>query len=243
MANKNFKTIGLLGGMSAVATGEYYQRINQLVNQKMGGHHIAELIISSVNFALIETYIKESDWEGSAHYLAEKAQRLEAAGVSCVFLGTNTMHRVRETIKAHINVPFIDIFKTVARAIKQEGKSKVGILGTFPVMTDAFYVDAYRQEGIEIIALNAGQKKEIDRIIFEELTHHQLHQGSKAFYISTMYDLMRQGAEGIILGCTEIKMLVQSSDVPDIPLFDSLELHCALASAIAVGEIPPTVFD
>ena len=238
MEPANLNTIGLMGGMSSAATAAYYDIINQKVKTVKGGHNIAEIIICSVNFAVIEEYIREEAWEEAAHYLVEKAQRLEAAGVSCIFLGTNTMHRVREQIKAAISIPFVDIFETVSAEIKSQGKSTIGLLGTYPVMSDNFFVQAYQDCGIEVMTPSEEEKKEIDRIIFEELTQHQINAAAKAYYLEVIRKMAAQGAEGVILGCTEIKLLVQQEDIPEVPLFDTLELHCEKAAHICMGEAP-----
>ena len=238
MGQANLKTIGLMGGMSSASTTAYYEIINQKVNSAKGGHNIAEIIICSVNFAVIEQYIRAETWDAAAHYLVGKAQRLEAAGVSCIFLGTNTMHRVREQIKAAISIPFIDIFETVSAEIKSQGKSNIGLLGTYPVMSDDFFTQAYHDCGIEIMTPTEEDKIEIDRIIFEELTQHKINAAAKLFYIEVIRKMAAHGAEGVILGCTEIKLLVQQEDVPEVPLFDTLELHCEKAARICMGEAP-----
>ena len=238
MEPANLNTIGLMGGMSSAATAAYYEIINQKVKTVKGGHNIAEIIICSVNFAVIEQYIREENWKEAAHYLVEKAERLEAAGVSCIFLGTNTMHRVREQIKAAISIPFIDIFETVSAEIKSQGKSTIGLLGTYPVMSDNFFVQAYQDCGIEVMTPSEEEKKEIDRIIFEELTQHQINATAKAYYLEVIRKMAAQGAEGVILGCTEIKLLVQQENIPEVPLFDTLELHCEKAARICMGEAP-----
>lgn len=237
MTNDTLKTIGILGGMSSAATGEYYHLINQKVKEIKGGHNIAEMIICSVNFALIERFVRTENWDGASKYLAKKAKSLENAGAVCLFLGTNTMHKVREEIKRAISIPFIDIFETVSKKIKSQGKTKIGMLGTYPVMSDPFYMDAYKEFGVELINPNEEEKKEIDRIIFDELTHHKFLPSSKEYYVKTIENLSKRGAEGIILGCTEIKMLVSQQDVMAIPLFDTTDLHCELAAKICTGEI------
>ena len=231
-------TIGLMGGMSSAATAAYYEIINQKVKAVKGGHNIAEIIICSVNFAIIEQYIREESWGKAAEYLVEKAQRLEAAGVSCIFLGTNTMHRVREQIKAAISIPFIDIFETVSAEIKRQGKSTIGLLGTYPVMSDKFFVQAYKDCDIEVMTPTEEEKKEIDRIIFEELTQHQINAAAKAYYLEVIRKMAANGAEGVILGCTEIKLLVRQEDIAEVTLFDTLELHCEKAARICMGETP-----
>ena len=234
---KPLNTIGILGGMSSEATGEYYRLINQKVKESEGNYNIAELVICSVNFANIERFIRTDNWDDAGQYLAQKAKNLEKAGATCIFLGTNTMHKVSAHIKEAISIPFIDIFETVCKEIKVKNKTKVGILGTYPVMTDNFYSEAYRDNGVELVSPSEEDKKEIDRIIFEELTQNIFLESSKEFYKKTMQKLVSNGAEGVILGCTEIKMLINQNDVVEIPLFDTTDLHCEMASKICIGEI------
>lgn len=237
MHKNTFKTIGILGGMSSAATGEYYSLINEKVRAIKGGHNIAEMIICSVNFAHIERFVRTENWEEASEYLVEKAISLEKAGAVCLFLATNTMHKVRKQIKEAISIPFIDIFETVSKEIRSQGKTKIGILGTYTVMTDQFYIDAYHEFGIELICPNEDEKKQIDKIIFDELTQHKFLPSSKAYFINAIKHLSEKGAEGIILGCTEIKMLVSQDDVKDIPLFDTTDLHCELAAKLCTGDI------
>jgi aspartate racemase len=231
------KTIGILGGMSSAATGEYYALINHFVKQRLGGYHTARMLINSVDFADIERFVRGGKWPEAGVYLADRARELEAAGADCVFLATNTMHRVREQIKDAISIPFVDIFETVAQEIRRQGKSRMGILGTYPVMSQAFYQDAFREEGIELIAPGEEDMLMVDQIVFDELTDHQFLPSSKTFFVNTMRSLADRGAEGVILGCTEINMLVAQEDIPEVPLFDTTALHCNLAARIAVGEV------
>ena len=235
MTIENINTIGILGGMSSVATEEYYNLINKKVRHIKGGHNIAEMVIVSVNFGNIERFVRTSNWDEAADYLCEKAKIIEMSGAVCLFLATNTMHKVRDQIKAAISIPFIDIFETVSKEIIINGKKNIGMLGTYPVMTDPFYADAYCEYGVNIISPNEAEKKEIVRIIFDELTKNIFLPTSKDYFITVMQNLVEKGAEGIILGCTEIKLLVNQADVPDIPLFDTTELHCELAANICAG--------
>jgi aspartate racemase len=237
MKKNELRTIGILGGMSSAATGEYYKLINQKVKDIKGGHNIAEMLICSVNFANIEHYVRTNNWEEAAGYLVEKAIRLENAGAECIFLATNTMHKVRKQIKDAVSIPFIDIFETVSKKIKSQEKSTVGMLGTYPVMTDNFFTDSYNEYGIDLITPSEKEKKEIDRILFDELTNHIFLKSSKEYFLNVIKSLYLKGAEGIVLGCTEIKLLISQNDIKDIPLFDTTDLHCELAAKICVGEI------
>ena len=222
--------------MSSVATEEYYNLINKKVREIEGGHNIAEMVIVSVNFGNIERFVRTENWEDAGDYLSEKAKKIESAGAVCLFLATNTMHKVRDRIKESISIPFIDIFETVSKEIIKSGKKKVGMLGTYPVMTDEFYIKAYRELGVELISPDEDEKKEVDRIIFDELTKNKFPLTSKDYYIQVIKNLSDKGAEGIILGCTEIKLLINQSDIPQVPLFDTTNLHCNLAAEICTGK-------
>ena len=237
MSITDLKTIGILGGMSSVATGEYYNLINNEVRKIKGGLNIAEMVIVSVNFANIERFVRTKNWEDAGEYLIEKAKRIEAAGADCLFLATNTLHKVRDKIKEAISIPFIDIFETVSKEIIKDGKSKIGMLGTYAVMSDNFFANAYQEFGVEIINPEEDEKKEINRIIFEELTKNIFLPTSKDYLVQVIKNLAGKGAEGVILGCTEIKLLISQTDIAEITLFDSTTLHCDLAAKICTREI------
>lgn len=223
------KTIGLLGGMSSEATREYYRLINEGINAVKGEHNIAELILCSVNFQNIERFVRNEQWEQAGDYLAEKARRIESAGADFLLLATNTMHKVRDAIKSNINIPFIDIIEVTAEAIRSAGLKRVAILGTYPVMSDLFYESAYADCGVELLLPTEEEKREIDRIIFDEMCHHKFLDASKDYYLNVIKRLAKEGAAGIILGCTEIKMLIKQQDLPELPFFDTTSLHCEKA--------------
>ena len=195
------------------------------------------MVIVSVNFGNIKQFVRRENWEEAGEYLFEKAKRIEAAGADCLFLATNTLHKVRDKIKAAISIPFIDIFETVSKEIIKNNKSKIGMLGTYAVMNDKFFANAYQEFGVEIINPNEDEKKEINRIIFEELTKNKFLPASKEYMIQVITNLVDKGAEGVILGCTEIKLLISQIDIAEITLFDSTTLHCDLAAKICTGEI------
>ena len=229
------KTIGLLGGMSTEATREYYRLINEGVNQIRGEHNVAELILCSVNFQNIERFVRNGQWEDAGAYLAGKAAQVEAGGADYLFLATNTMHRVRDHIISAVSIPFIDIFEVTAQAVQRQGFTRVGMLGTYPVMTDPFYQEAYRALGIEPVSPSEEEMREVDRIIFDEMCHHMFLPESKEYYLNVVRGLQGQGAEGVVLGCTEIKMLIDQDDFPGFPVFDTTELHCDKAVRLCVG--------
>jgi len=229
------KTIGLLGGMSTEATREYYLLINEGVNRIKGEHNVAELVVCSVNFQNIERFVRNGQWEEAGAYLAQKACQLESGGADYLFLATNTMHKVRDAIKAAISIPFVDIFEVTADAIRGRGLARVGMLGTYPVMTDAFYLEAYRDCGVRIMSPTEEEMREVDRIIFGEMCHHQFLPESRQYFLDVIRSLKKNGAEGVVLGCTEIKMLINQSDFPDFPIFDTTALHCEKAVGLCLG--------
>jgi aspartate racemase len=229
------KTIGLLGGMSTEATREYYLLINEGVNRIKGEHNVAELLICSVNFQNIERFVRNGQWEDAGAYLAQKARQLESGGADYLFLGTNTMHKVRDAIARAISIPFVDIFEVTADAIRASGLSKVGLLGTYPVMTDAFYRQAYGDRGIETLSPPETDMRAVDRIIFDEMCHHRFLPESKRLYLNVVNSMRQRGAQGVVLGCTEIKMLISQQDFPGFPVFDTTALHCDEAVRLCLG--------
>lgn len=220
------KKIGILGGMSSASTTEYYKIINKQVQEKLGGHHTPELIIYSVNFEVITDCVKNNKWEYAGQYLAEIAKALQYAGADAIALATNTLHKVRNHILKEIDVPFIDIIDSISTKITSDKKNKIAILGTYPTMTDPFYIEAYRENSIELLAPNESDKIEINRIIFEELTFNIIKESSKKFFLQVLEDSLNRGAEGVILGCTELKLIIQQEDFKRLSFYDSLNLHC-----------------
>lgn len=231
----SMKTIGVLGGMSSQATGEYYRLLNTGISSNRGGWNTAELLLYSVNFANIEAFVRREQWDDAADYLVAKAIQLEQGGADFIVMVSNTMHRVAPLIEAAIQIPLIHIVDVAAEEIKKHGVSKVGVLGTKPVMEADFYRDRFRQHGIEAIAPSNEQCQIIDTIIFDELVFGMLKDESRNVYLDIMRDLAEQEAQGIVLGCTEIEMLVKPKDIPELPLFDTTALHCQKAVNLALG--------
>ncbi|MGW7823612.1 aspartate/glutamate racemase family protein [Streptomyces puniciscabiei] len=219
------RTIGLLHGMSGVATADYYQRINALTNQRLGGHERAELLLSSVNFAVIERCVRTQAWDEAADYLVGKARGLERAGADFLACGSNTMHLVAPAIEAAVSIPFLHIADVIAHAAHQAGARTLGLLGTLPVMEADFYRDRLAEHGLSTLVPDQDDRTLIDRIIFDELTHNIFTDDSCAQYLRAMERLAARGAEAIILGCTEITQLIGPQDFPSLPLLDSTALH------------------
>ncbi|GGF59326.1 aspartate racemase [Azorhizobium oxalatiphilum] len=230
------KTIGILGGMSNQATGEYYRLLNERLNGELGGWDNGEIIIVSVNFGNIEYFVRRGLWDEARAYLQEKVERLERAGVDLILCVSNTMHRVVEPIMAGRTTPFIHIADPTAEAIQRAGLRKVGLLGTMPVMQSEDLRERFRTRfGIELVSPDDADKSIIDRIIFEELVRRDLREDSKREYLRVVQGLRVEGAQGVILGCTEIFLLIGQDDLPGFPVFDTTALHVEAAAAFARG--------
>lgn len=232
------KTIGLLGGMSSQATAAYYHLINKGIQQALGGHHAAELVLCSVNFQNIEAFVHNEQWEEAALYLVQKAQQIERAGADFLLLATNTMHRVAPHITAAIHIPFVHIVDVTAEAICQAGLSRIGLLGTRSTMEAAFYRERFAHRyGIELLVPDEKDRQRIDENIFGELTHGIFRGESRQFYLEVMDQLAERGAQGIILGCTEFELLIPPESYPRLPLFDTTLLHVQRAVELSLGRV------
>jgi aspartate racemase len=230
------KIIGLLGGMSNQATGEYYRLLNEGMNSRLGAWDNGEIVIVSVNFGNIEYFVRQDLWDEARAYLVEKIDQLDRAGVDVILCVSNTMHRVIEPIMAGRTTPFIHIADPTAKAIQARGIHQVGILGTMPVMQSEELRCRYRERsGIEIIAPVDADKVIVDRIIFDELVRGELRPQSKREFLRIVEALRSRGAEGVILGCTEIFLLFGQKDMPDFPVFDTTQLHVEAAVSFALS--------
>lgn len=237
MTERQLRTIGILGGMSDQATAEYYRRINAAVNARLGGWNTAELLVSSVNFGRIEHCVRNGLWDEAGHYLAGKAAGLERAGAELLLCVSNTMHRVAAAFTAGRAMPFLHIVDPTGAAIERAGLRRVALLGTRPVMEADYLRQRYRERfGLDLLVPDAEERRMIDRVIFDELVRGEIRPRSRDAYLAVMARLQREGAEGVILGCTEICLLVAQADKPDCPMFDTTALHVKAAVALAFGE-------
>ena len=218
------KTIGIIGGMSPESTVLYYQIINRETNRRLGGNRSAKILLDSVDFEEIVRLQKSGDWMAAGNVLAQSARKLEAAGADFLLLATNTMHKVAAPIAAAVSVPFLHILDAVAEAARVQGFATVGLLGTRFTMQDGFYTDGLAERGIRTLVPDEAEQSEIHRIIFDELCTGQIREDSKRRYLNAIADLAERGAQAVILGCTEIGLLVQQGDTP-VPLLDSTEIH------------------
>lgn len=230
------QTIGLLGGMSWESTLSYYKALNEGVKVQLGGLHSAKVIINSVDFADIERLQHQGHWDELASMLAQAAGAVEAAGADFLLIGTNTMHKVAPQVEAAISIPLLHIADQTARQLQVDGVSRVGLLGTAFTMEQDFYKGRLTEQfGIEVLIPDATQRGDIHRIIYDELCQGRICAASRSRYLGIIADLQRQGAQAIILGCTEIALLV-GPEHTDIPLYDTTAIHAAAAVRCALGD-------
>ena len=229
------KTIGLIGGMSWESTIPYYRQINETIKEHLGGLHSAKLVLYSVDFHEIERLQHAGNWEAAGTILAEAARSLEAAGAAFLVLCTNTMHKVASHIEAAVAIPLLHIADPTANEIKRAGHSVVGLLGTRFTMEQAFYRDRLSERhGLRVIVPDTEDREIIHRIIYEELCLGIVKSASCSEYRRIMGWLASQGAQAIILGCTEISLLVNQQDSA-VPLFDTTAIHARMAAKEALS--------
>lgn len=222
------KTIGLIGGMSWESTTLYYQLINREIARRMGGLRSARLNLVSLDFQDIAERQRTDDWEGMAAILCDAARRLSQTGADCLLIGTNTMHLLAPQVQAATNVPLIHIADVTADAILAQGLDAVGLMGTRFTMERSFYIDHLRRRGIRCVVPEAPERERIHRIIFEELCRGELLASSRDWLRQCMTSLQARGAQGMVLGCTELSLIVHPGDSP-LPLFDTTALHALAA--------------
>lgn len=229
------KTIGLIGGMSWESTVTYYQVINETVKKELGRLHSAKCILYSVDFDEIEKYQSAGEWNKSAEVLAQAASALERAGADFIVICTNTMHKVAPEISRKITVPLLHIADMTAIELKKSNIKKVGLLGTKYTMQQAFYKNVLQANGIEVIVPDDAGIEVVNSIIYDELCIGKISAQSKATYLRIISELSNKGAQGIILGCTEIGLLVKQSDTT-VPLFDTALIHAQNAALKSIEQ-------
>ncbi len=227
------KTIGLIGGMSWESTVTYYQIINETVKEELGGLHSAKCILYSVDFQEIEQCQAEGDWEKSARILSSAAQSMEKAGADFIVICTNTMHKVAPQIQSQVHIPILHIAEMTAMALKQQGVTTVGLLGTRYTMQQDFYKQVLLDNGIQVLIPSPEDMELVNRVIYDELCLGSILAPSKAAYLQIIQDLVAQGAQGIILGCTEIGLLIGQEDT-DTPIFDTTKIHARQAALLSI---------
>jgi aspartate racemase len=227
------KTIGLIGGMSWESSLLYYRLINQGVQQRLGGLHSAELLMHSVDFAPIENLQHTGDWEGASKILIDAARRLEAGGADFFLIGTNTMHQVAPAVAAAVDIPLLHIADATAQVLVSNEVRRVGLLGTAFTMELEFYRERIERHGIEVVVPELHDRQMVHDIIYQELCLGKVDDDSREVYLAIIDRLREQHIDGVILGCTEIGLLLDSRHT-DMPLYDTTEIHAAQAVDVAL---------
>ena len=229
----NLKTIGLIGGMSWESTATYYKIINETVKEKLGGLHSAKCILYSVDFQEIEECQANGNWEKSGEILGEAANNLEKAGADFIVICTNTMHKVVNQIKEKISIPILHIAEMTAEKILEKGLKNIALLGTKYTMEQDFYKSKLIEKGINVIIPDKNDIETINEVIYDELCLGTINFNSKKKFLEIVDKLRSKGAEGIILGCTEIGLLIKNEDT-DVPLFDTAIIHAEQAAMYSI---------
>ena len=227
------KTIGLLGGMSWESTVTYYEIVNETVKQQLGGLHSAKVLLYSVDFAEIEKCQVDGDWEKSADILSAAAKNLEKAGADFIVICTNTMHKVAPEIQRNLGIPIIHIAEATADELKRLKVTKVALLGTKYTMTQNFYKEKLVNAGITVLIPNEQEIETVNNIIYNELCLGIISKASKEKYLQIIDNLAKEGAQGVILGCTEIGLLIQQKDT-DLLVFDTTQIHAVKAARLSI---------
>ena len=231
------KTIGLIGGMSWESTLPYYQIINEVVNQKLGGYHSAKIVMVSVDFAEIEELQTKGDWEKAGEILADAAKKLQLVGADFIVICTNTMHKVAPQISVAITVPVLHIAIVTAYELLGAKMKKVALLGTKYTMEEDFYKNKIEEFGIEVIVPEKESREVVNNIIFKELCKGEINPAARQKMVHIINKMKAQGAEGVILGCTELGLLIKEKDSP-LPLFDTTLIHAREAALKALFRTP-----
>jgi aspartate racemase len=230
------KTIGMLGGMSWESTAEYYRLINQEVRRRLGAQHSAKIVLFSVDFEEIEPLQSADRWDEAAEILVSAARRVEAGGADFLLLCSNTMHKVASTIETAIGIPLVHIADATAEQVRADGIRRVGLLGTRFTMQEAFYRERLeKRHGLDVLTppAPAADQELVDKVIFAELCQGEIRDDSRREYLRIIAELGERGAEGVILGCTEIGLLVSAEDSP-VPAFDTTRAHARAAVELAL---------
>ena len=228
------KTIGLIGGLSWYSTAQYYRVLNEEVHRRLGGHSSALVALQSLDFEQVRALQLVGDWAGAGRLLAEAGRRCEAGGADVVLICSNLMHRVADDVQAAIDVPLLHIADAIADRARTSGWSRLGVLGARWVMEEDFYVGRLGAAGLDVLVPASDDRTTVDRVIFDELTQGRLEPRSRAAYVAIIDRLADAGAEAVVLGCTEIELLVRPEDCP-LPLLDSMRTHAEAAVDLALG--------
>ena len=232
----NKKKIGIIGGVTWVSTIDYYKLINQKVNQRLGGYNTAEILINSVNFNDVMVFLSKGDWNGVEELFKNKAIELKNAGADFIAISSNTIAKVAKNVAKKANLPLVNIIESTSKEIQKKEFKKVGFLGTGFTMKSSFYFDELKDYGIDTVVPNPKEIEIINNIIMKELANQIINEDSKKIILEIMERMMKEdGIEAVILGCTEIPLLIDQTDT-DIPLFDTTEIHTDYIVAFALNQ-------
>lgn len=229
------KMLGLLGGMSWQSTVPYYQLINQRIAERLGGYHSARILLLSVDFAELEVLMRTGRWDEAGALLSQAARRLEAGGAELVAMCTNTLHRVAPAVERSLGVPLLHIVDVTAAAIRGKAIRRVGLLATRFTMEEGFFAERLAAGGIDTLLPEPAEREAVHRIIFEELVHGRILDTSRRTVRTLAAELASRGAEGVVLGCTELQMVLSDGEIP-VPLFDTTALHARAAADRALED-------
>lgn len=229
------KTIGIIGGMSWQSSKFYYEYLNTLVSERLGGNHSAKILMSSVDFAEVERLFANDDWGGLGQMMTQEAKKLEQAGADCLILATNTVHLVSDAIRQATTIPFLHLTEVIGETIQKQGLNKVALLGTRFTMEKGFYVDILKDKfNIEAVTPNAEERHYLQDLIFNELVKGQFTETAKENCLTIIERLQSEGVQGVILGCTELPILIPDTEV-FIPTFDTTMIHSQAAVEFALN--------
>lgn len=227
------KTIGLIGGMSWESTLHYYRIINEVYRNQLGNYHSAKILLYSLDFSEIQTWMAQEEWTKIARRLSEIAEKLERAGADFLVICTNTMHKLVPEIKKNIRIPILHIAEATAESLLKQKIGQVALLGTSYTMEQTFYRDVLKEAGIETLIPEPDEREHINKVIFEELCQGIVSDKSKDAFLDIIQSLKQQGAQGVILGCTEIGLLIQQEDT-SLPVFDTTLIHGTKAALLSM---------
>ena len=228
------KTIGLIGGLSWYSTAQYYRVLNEEVQERLGGHASASIALQSLDFSQVRAQQEAGDWAAAGRMLADAGRRCQDAGADVVLICSNLMHRVADDVEAALDVPLLRITDAIAARAQDQGWTRLGVLGARWVMEEDFYVGRLARAGMQVHVPDSADRAVVDRVIFDELTQGRVVDESRAAYSQIIGRLAAEGAEAVVLGCTEIELLVGPDDSP-LPLLDSMRVHAEAAAAFALG--------
>ncbi len=229
--------LGLIGGMSWESSALYYRLLNEGVRDALGGLHSADCLLLSVDFAEVEAMQSQGRWDDAAQLLSDAARALQAGGAELLLLCTNTMHKVADEVAAAVDVPLLHLVDATAEAVREAGLTRIGLLGTAFTMEQDFYVGRLRSHGLEVLVPGPDDRALVHRVIYDELCLGVVREESRGEYRRVIADLVAAGAEGVVLGCTEIELLVSQDDCP-VPVLPTTRLHVEAAVRLALSGIP-----